>query len=436
MKFITYSLVQRLFWSINLAIIYLNIQELSIAQIPPQSSQSITTKVSGKAVFGIQGRTSATTDLTTLNGAIGRDGLPETTDPASNIGFVDAFQFEINTQFPDRSRLVIEFEGGNGITNANNDSPFSLNNSFNKLGYIDNTNNRLNITNLAYRWQATDKLIVIFAPTGANSFNIFKGANKPESFGKGAIASFSRRNPIVNIGRPRGGIGYDWKISDKLSSQGFYSAATPNDPSQGNGIIGLNTLALQLNLAPTNDVDISLAYVNSITENGTLKAGVGDDRISVSDRAKFATNAIGATLVWRVNPKLSVGTWGGYTSSNLSNGSGNVATNNWMLFAKFPDLFQAGNLGGIYLGQPPKIIGSNLAQDGVANDNIPSYLAGTGGRQTGGQSGNTTHLEVFYQIKINDNMWITPGAIVIFNPLNSPQNPTITIGTIRTTFNF
>lgn len=137
-------------------IIYLNILELSIAQTPPQSSQLITTQVSGKAVFGIQGRTSATTDLTNPNVAIGRDGIPETNDPASSIGFADAFQFEINTQFPDRSRLVIEFEGGNGITNASSDSPFSLNNSFTKLGYIDNTNNRVNITNLAYRWQATD----------------------------------------------------------------------------------------------------------------------------------------------------------------------------------------------------------------------------------------------------------------------------------------
>jgi hypothetical protein len=84
MKFITYSVVQRLFWSINLVIIYLNIQELSIAQTPPQSSQTITIKVSGKAVFGIQGRTSATTDLTNPNGAIGRDGIPETNDPTSN----------------------------------------------------------------------------------------------------------------------------------------------------------------------------------------------------------------------------------------------------------------------------------------------------------------------------------------------------------------
>lgn len=411
-------------------------QGSSIAQTPPQDPQDITTKVSGKAVFGIQGRTVTTSDLIGENGSIGRDRIRETRDPASNLSFADAFQFEISTQFPDQSRLIIEAEGGNGITNADSNSPFSLNNSFTKLGYIDNTNNGLNITNISYRWKATDRLTVIFAPTGANSFNIFKGVNRPESFGKGAISSFSRRNPIINIGRPRGGIGYDWQISDQLSSQGFYSAATPSNPSAGNGLFGLNTLAVQLNLAPTNDVDLSLAYVNSITDNGALKAGVGDDRISVSENAKFTTNAIGATLAWRVNPKLSVGTWGGYTRSNLLNGSGSVSTTNWMLFAKFPNLFQPGNLGGIYLGQPPKITDSNLTNNGISGGNIPSYLAGTGGRDPGGQTGNTTHLELFYQIQLANNLWVTPGIITIFNPLHNSQNPTITIGTLRTTFNF
>lgn len=422
---------------------YLVNQGLSIAQTPPQAARPAITTISGKAIFGIQGRTVTTSDLIGGNRSItsgsqgnGRDGIRETRDPASNLSFANAFQFEITTKFADRSRLVIEAEGGNGITNANSNSPFSFNNSFTKLGYIDNTNNGLNITNLSYRWQATDGLIVIFAPTGANSFNIFKGANRPESFGKGAISSFSRRNPIINLGRPRGGIGYDWQISDKMSSQGFYSAATPNIPSAGNGLFGLNTLAVQLNLAPTNDVDLSLAYVNSLTDNGALKAGVGDDRISVSENAKFATNAIGATLSWRVNPKLSVGTWGGYTSSNLLNGSGNVSTTNWMLFAKFPDLFQAGNLGGIYLGQPPKITASNLISNGIGEGNIPSYLAGSSSSDAGGQTGSTTHLELFYQIQMASNLWVTPGVIVIFNPLHNAQNSTITIGTLRTTFNF
>ncbi len=180
-------------------------------------------------------------------------------------------------------------------------------------------------------------------------------------------------------------------------------------------------------LAPTNDIDLSLAYVNSLTDNGALKAGVGDDRSSVNENPKFTTNAIGATLAWRVSPKLLFGTWGGYTSSNLLNDSGNVSNTNWMLFAKFPDLFQAGNLGGIYLGQPPKITASNLVSNGFGEGNIPSYLVGNGGIDAGGQTGSTTHLELFYQIQMASNLWVTPGVIVIFNPLHNAQNSTITI---------
>lgn len=106
---------------------YLAHQGSSIAQTPPEDPRSVTTKVSGKAVFGIQGRMVTTSDLIGGNGSIGRDGIRETRAPASNLSFADAFQFEISTQFADRSRLVIEAEGGNGITNTNSNSPFSSN---------------------------------------------------------------------------------------------------------------------------------------------------------------------------------------------------------------------------------------------------------------------------------------------------------------------
>ena len=151
--------------------------------------------------------------------------------------------------------------------------------------------------------------------------------------------------------------------------------------------------------------------------------------------ARPAITTISGKAIFGIQDR-TVGTWGGYTSSNLLNGSGNVSTTNWMLFAKFPDLFQAGNLGGIYLGQPPKITDSNLISNGIGEGNIPSYLTGSGGRDPGGQTGSTTHLELFYQIQMASNLWVTPGVIVIFNPLHNAQNSSITIGTLRTTFNF
>jgi len=136
-------------------------------------------------------------------------------------------------------------------------------------------------------------------------------------------------------------------------------------------------------------------------------------------------------VAWRITPGLTLGSWGGYTTSGIPGESGNVETTNWMVFLNFPDLLGEGNLGGIYVGQPPKIVSSDLP----IGQNIPDLLAGGEG-DSGGQPGTTTHVELFYRYRLSTNITITPGVIVIFNPANTPDNDTITIGGIRTTLTF
>ncbi|HEY9804924.1 MAG TPA: carbohydrate porin, partial [Candidatus Obscuribacterales bacterium] len=104
---------------------------------------------------------------------------------------------------------------------------------------------------------------------------------------------------------------------------------------------------------------------------------------------------------------------------------------NWMAFLNFPDLFGEGNLGGIYVGQPPKITESDLP----AGQNIPNLLAGGAGTE-GDQPGTTTHVEVFYRYRVSDNITLTPGFILLFNPGNTPDSDTVGIGALRTTFTF
>jgi hypothetical protein len=57
---------------------------------------------------------------------------------------------------------------------------------------------------------------------------------------------------------------------------------------------------------------------------------------------------------WDIHRRITLGGWTGYTVSSIPAESGTVETFNWMLFANFPDLFKEGNLGGIYIGQPPQ----------------------------------------------------------------------------------
>lgn len=102
-----------------------------------------------------------------------------------------------------------------------------------------------------------------------------------------------------------------------------------------------------------------------------------------------------------------------------------------MAFLNFPDLFGRGNLGGIYVGQPPKITSSTLP-DG---SNVPD-LINTGLGRAGGQPGTTTQIEAFYRIRLTDNISITPGIIHIIEPGHTPNNESVTVGILRSTFLF
>jgi hypothetical protein len=105
-----------------------------------------------------------------------------------------------------------------------------------------------------------------------------------------------------------------------------------------------------------------------------------------------------------------------------------VETTNWMVYLNFYNLFGRGNLGGIYVGQPPKIVSSNLNIG-----NVPAFLSGL--PLAGGQPASTTHVELFYRYRLSDNISVTPGIIFLFNPSHTATD-TITIGALRTTFTF
>lgn len=92
-----------------------------------------------------------------------------------------------------------------------------------------------------------------------------------------------------------------------------------------------------------------------------------------------------------------------------------------MVGLHFTDLFKEGNNAGILFGQPL----FRSSADGVAQ------LAAAGEDRT-----TPYHLEAYYRFKINDNISVTPGAFVLFNPEGNSNNDTTTVGVVRTTFTF
>lgn len=398
---------------------------------------STTTKLFGQAIFGLQGR---------FNNSPSIFGV-KTPDTGTNLTFGGNVQLSLLTEFTPRSVLLTGISIGNISTAATGNSGF--NNTFTRLGYeslTGETGNTVVISDLTYRALVANNFAVIAGPVGVSPVSVFRGPDRYQSAGQGAISLFAQRNPILNLGSTTGGVGFDWQIAKRTSLQGVYSAGTPQTATGNGGLFGGNyTLGAQFLFAPVEPVDIALYYLRSYTNNSTvpqygrLLTGVGDDIVAINALGgplPVNTDAFGSTVNWRITPKLNLGGWVGFTTSTVSGLTGSVQTFNWMSYLTFPDLFKDGNLGGIYVGQLPRITGSDLSN----NSNVPDYLnnpvALTSGAASGSQTAATTHVELFYRHRLSNNISITPGLIFLFNTGNRVGSDTVTIGVLRTTFTF
>ncbi|HEY9301616.1 MAG TPA: iron uptake porin [Phormidium sp.] len=384
---------------------------------------STTTKLSGFTIFGIQGRTPNRADRTP------RDGKRDTKDPGTNVNSINFTQLYLTTQFSPRSNLLIGFYNQNG-----SNSP-QLTEDVNVAYNLGETPG-FTISDLNYRFLVGDKLAVFAGTAGVNMITAFRGPNRAESAASGPLSAFAQRNPILNTGLGLGGIGIDWQFAKRASLQAVYSTNISGFFVSSNGSQGHNTLGVQLTLTPADPVDFTIYYVNDYSPDGNLISLAGDSLLTAinsntNKSASLETNAVGASLNWRLSSRVSLGGWAGYTNSRIPGKSGTVVTTNYMVFVNFPDLFKAGNLGGIYIGQPPKIVSSNLP----TGNNVPDFLD-TGLGRSGGQPGTTTHVEVFYRWQVNDNISVTPGLILIFQPGHTPDSDPISVGVLRTSFSF
>jgi Carbohydrate-selective porin, OprB family/S-layer homology domain len=383
---------------------------------------STTTRLFGQAVFSVQGTNSPDVDL------FPRDGVPER-QGKTNLTFTSSAQLTFFTSFTGRDLLLTGLSAGNLGSSAS-----LLSTNMGRLGFESNTDNNLVISDLSYRFLPSDNLGIVVGTAGVNPINTFRGISPLEGSSDGAISLFGQRNPILSIGNGTSGIGFDWQISDRISLQGVYSAeiaSFPGNINQGGLFGGRFTAGAQLSLAPTNNIDIGVHYLYSHSPDGLLGTGIGDSQLisPFADPTAFDTQAIGATVAWRINPNLQLGGWGGFTSSKPFNLSGSVETTNWMVFAAFPNLLRSGNLGGVLVGQPPKITSSTLP-DGF---NFPNF---SDGGTAGGRSDTSIHVELFYRTQLSDNIALTPGLFVIFNPDHNAANDALVVGTLRATFRF
>jgi BMFP domain-containing protein YqiC len=283
---------------------------------------STTTKLFGQAVIGIQGRSGNEADFFPVDGTRDRE------DTTNNINVISNVQLSLLTQFSPNSILLTGLQAGSGNTG----NPVLTNNV--RLGYEGDTGNGdLVLSDLTYRHRIGN-FAVIAGAAGVNPVNVFRGANRVESAGFGPISRFAQRNPIINIGNGNGGVGFDWQITPRISLQGVYAASTPSDASNGlfGGTNGETVTGAQLVVSPVKRLDIALHYINAYSPFGRLGTGVGDEIVAVpvfnpatgSARAPLKTNAFGGTVAWQITPKVTLGGWAGFTTSEVAGRSGSL----------------------------------------------------------------------------------------------------------------
>jgi hypothetical protein len=197
-----------------------------------------------------------------------------------------------------------------------------------------------------------------------------------------------------------------------------YLSGQANNPDVGIGDGAYGAIA-QLTLQPTLDFSAALTYVNAYNVSPGTGAGSANAD-NPFDGAATSVNAYGLETSYRVSPAFNISGWVGlidaYAESEPNKGS-NATLLTWAVGLAFTDfLGQGGNLLGVIIGQPPKVIENDLASRTDPNTSL--------------------HFEAFYRHQITDRLYITPGFFVVTNPEHNSNNDSIYVGTLRTTFLF
>ncbi|BAC89010.1 iron uptake porin [Gloeobacter violaceus] len=364
------------------------------------------TTMSGQVIFG----------LSTLSNTLDDDEGDSTA-----VRFSGRARLTFDTTFGRNDRLRVRLQAGdfpNYGSLAGTDMA--------RLGVGGNTNRVFNVARLEYRFDLAKNLRVYIGALGGR-LDDFTDALHPlvGSTGSGAISRFGQRNAIYRLISGTG-VGVRWEATKTLTlSAGFVadfgSLAEDDDLDdvrQTDRFLPTGILA-QLNFQPSKTTGIGLSYIRTFnaTDTGT-GSDLANDPFDGDSKRTFA-DSYGLQGFWKISPGFQIGGWFGLTEARAEDLPGRPGSSivNYALSFAFADLAGKGNLGGLVIGQPPRVTRSDLGNKFQDPD-------------------GAVHLEIFYRIRLTDRISITPGLLTIFNPENNRNNPTVQVGTLRATFDF
>ncbi|WP_229546063.1 iron uptake porin [Nostoc sp. CHAB 5836] len=364
---------------------------------------STTTKLQGEVVFAVSGVSSGEKP----------DGSGDAI--ASNLTFSSRSRLTFNTSFTGKDNLKFRLQAGNlpRIDNAT-DTDMA------RLAFQTNTNNQFELSVLEYRFPLGEQARVYLEAEGGD-LDDFTNILNPffSSSSRGSISRFAQRNPIYRQGGGAG-VGLNYDLSDSIDLSLGYLVDDANEPEIGFG--GENYAAMaQLTLEPSDSFEVGFTYIRSYNNVNT---GTGSSRANdpFDDESEaIVADSFGLQSTIAVDDNLTVSGWVGFTNATAMDLPNKPEANifNWAVTLAFVDLGGENNLGGIAIGQPPRVTSNNFEVANQAYEDEDTAL----------------HLEAFYRFQVSDRIAITPGLLVITNPEHEDNN-TIYIYTIRTTFGF
>jgi len=394
---------------------------------------STTTKLRGEAIFAISGALEGDKAVPsgTRAGSAGRI--------ASNTTFSDRVRLSLATSFTGKDTLLTRIQARN-ITNFGAGATGATGTNMERLSFEGGgsaVDNSAFVDKLYYRLPIGAGTVTLDAVNGEYFNNVPNFNPLLASDGQGSISRFGRFNPIYRQGATGGnagsGITVNYPLGKVLTLSLGYLAKESATPTSGRGLFnGASAALAQLAFKPSQNIDVGFTYVRSYDRGRTATDTANTVGISAGTGSAFANAPFGNGVATaadhfgleasvRVTPGLTLAGWGGYTNAHSEakiGAAANAAADiwNWAVTLAFPDLGKKGNLAGIVFGQPPKVTNNDL---GARRDRDTSF-----------------HVEGLYRYQLSNNISITPGIIVLFNPEHNNANDTEYVGTIRTTFTF
>jgi hypothetical protein len=359
-----------------------------------------TTKLKGDVMFVVSD---------TFGDAVGADGdRTETT-----VG--DRVRLAFDTSFQGHDLLRVRLQA-----NLMPDYARITGTDMTRLTFDFNSNNRIFISDLFYRFRVGQKMTLWLGTAGTDLDDLYRATNPYLESGLiGAFSRFLRYNPLSFRGPLANGMGAKYTFNPQwyLTASYLANQTTGNNPLPNRGLFnGSFSAATQLGFNPTPALLLTFNYVHTYETAETVN--ITNNTGSIIGRQPFGpvpttSDRYSVQFSWKLDQQVHLGGWFGYGTATAQKGSeqGNQTDLwTWSANISFLDIFKQGSVLSVAGGLPVK---------------------------TGKDLSDSSHIiEAQYLYPIRQNLWLNPGFFVVLNPEHNKDNSPIWVGVMRTTFRF